>query len=165
MSPIDEPPSFEPAPAEATATERRTKTKPVGAEAVAVGDLVAFTINTATGRIEKVEGVDASGARRELTAEEKVKLRARAAEVTLEGVVERAFEAGIECLLGDEGADGADEAAEEVSEDDAQIRRLILHSLMAETTAERLMQRDVLGRAIAGTLIQHAVGAEGSQAH
>jgi hypothetical protein len=163
MTPIDEPTSFEPPSPEAA--ERRAKPKPAAEPPAAPGDLVAFTINTANGRIEKVEGVDASGARRELTIEEKARLRARAAEVTLEGVVERAFEAGIECLLGADGADGIDEEADTPSEEAGLMRRLILRSLMADTPAQRLMQREVLGRAIAGTLIVQAVGAESSLAH
>lgn len=162
MAAPDEPgPTPELAP---EASEKRAKGKPA-AEAAMDGVLVAFTIDTASGRIARVESVDAAGGRRELTAEEKNRLLARAGGVTLEGVVERAFEAGLECAFGEDEQDEPDEALPTPSEADVTLRHLVLRSLMADTVADRLIKREVLNRAIAGTLIRQGVGGQSGHAH
>src|SRR5206468_6767423 len=63
-------------------------------------DVFAFTFDVSAGKIITVEKVDSSGARRELTEAGKAIL-ADAPQPTLEAIVERAFEAGIACVLGD----------------------------------------------------------------
>jgi hypothetical protein len=113
--------------------------------------LFAFTIDANTAQIVKLETLDASGARHELSEEEKASLR-EGTEGGLEEFVERAFEAGIACVLGSgEGQDKVDESAEE-----AELRHLLLTPLIEHSAARRLMQREALSRAILGTLIQHA---------
>ena len=162
MTPIDESAFFEPPPAETA--ERRQKSKPAAAEQTPEGELIAFTIDAATGRLVKVEGADATGARRELTSDEKSRLLAKTGGETLEGFVEQAFEAGVECML---GAESEDEIAleSELDDEDAELRRLLLRSLITRTAAKGLVQREALSRAIAGTLIKQAVGAEASLTH
>jgi hypothetical protein len=63
--------------------------------------LLAFTIDSRTARIVKLEAFDATGARHELSQDERARLLKRRGERerTLEQVVERAFEAGIACVL------------------------------------------------------------------
>ena len=56
-------------------------------------ELLTFTIDPRTGRIVKLEGLNADGARRELTDDEKTRLIKQPRERTVERIVERAFEA------------------------------------------------------------------------
>ena len=149
MSPIDEPLSSE--PTSSTPGGRKSKTSSAATEPAPSADLLAFTVDAANGRIIKVEGVDAAGAHRELSKDERAHLVETVAKATLERVVEQAFEAGIDCAL---GADADEETAE--SDGDAEVSRLLLRSLMERSGARRLMQREVLSRAIVGTLIEQA---------
>ncbi|HKR87137.1 MAG TPA: hypothetical protein VJS38_03090 [Phenylobacterium sp.] len=148
MPPIDEPASFEPKPA--AAEGRRPKTGPGKAEQPASGDLISFTVEPAAGRIVKIERVDSAGDRHEFSAEETARLARSDAEPTLERIVEQAFEAGIDCVLGDE-AEGEQESTE-----DAVLSRALLQSLIERSAAKRLLQREILGRAIIGTLMEQA---------
>jgi hypothetical protein len=119
------------------------------------GRLFTFTIDASTGQVVKLEAEDASGARHELSDEEKASLAQAGTASDLEQFVERAFEAGIACVLGD-GESG--ERAEEPA-DEAELRHMLLTPLLEHSPARRLMQREVLSRAILGTLIQHATKA------
>ena len=120
--------------------------------AKSAGKLFAFTIDVNTAQVVKLETLDASGARHELSDEEKASLAQEGSEGGLEEFVEKAFEAGIACVLGDdERQDRADEPAGE-----AELRHLLLAPLIEHSPAKRLMQREALNRAILGTLIQHA---------
>jgi len=121
--------------------------------------LVAFTIDAGTGRTVKVEGVDASGARHELSGAEEASLAKTGTGATLESVVEQAFEAGVSCLLGE----AADEEATPESEEEAVLCRKLLRSLIGRSAARSLVRRDVLRRAIVRTLIEDAAGSRGPQ--
>jgi hypothetical protein len=113
-------------------------------------NLVAFTVDADAGRIVKVEKVDSTGARRDLSEEDAASLTQRNA-ITLERLIEEAFEAGIACVLGDEAAE--DETAE--PEGDA-LSRLLLMPLMERTPAHGLQQPEVLGRAIVASALELA---------
>jgi len=115
-------------------------------------DLLTVTIHAKTGQIIKIEGVDSAGRHHELSDEEKTNLAREKSKATLEDIIEQAFEAGIACVLGDE--DGKDDSPE--SENDADLRRLLLRPLIEDGAAERLMQRDLLNRAMLTTLIQNS---------
>jgi len=115
-------------------------------------DLLTVTIHAKTGQIVKIEGVDSAGRHHELSDEEKTNLAREKSKATLEDIIEQAFEAGIACVLGDE--DGKDDSPE--SENDADLRRLLLRPLIEDGAAERLMQRDLLNRAMLTTLIQNS---------
>jgi hypothetical protein len=115
------------------------------------GKLFTFTIE-ATGQVVKLETVDANGTRQELSDEEKAGL-AQEGRQRIEEVLEAAFEAGIDCVLGE--AEEQDET--EQSDEDAELRHLLLVPLMKHGAAKRLLRSDVLDRAILGALIQHAV--------
>jgi hypothetical protein len=162
MSPIDEAQSFEP---KSPAPEGR-KSKPASSAAAspAGADLVAVTVDAASGRIVNVEHVDAGGARREVSNVEKARLLQNGAKATLERVVEQAFEAGIDCVL------GAVEEEPPQSEEDTELSRALLRSLIERSAARRLLGRDVLSQAIVATLVEQAAGAraaasEGAAAH
>ena len=117
-------------------------------------DLLTFTIQARTGQIVKIESVDSTGVRHELSDEEKTDLAKEKSKATLEDMLEQAFEAGIACVLGD--ADGEDDVPE--SAKDANLRRLLLRPLIEDGAAKRLLQRDALSRAVLTTLIQNATG-------
>lgn len=116
--------------------------------------LLAFTIVAGTGEIVKCEGLDANGDRYELSEDEKASL-AKEARLSLEEVLSRAFEAGMSCVLDDENGEGLQNAAEE-SEEDAELRRLLLTRLIERSAARHLFRRDVLSRVIFETLIEHS---------
>lgn len=151
MPPIDEPTSFEPKPS--AAEGRRPKAGPGRAEQPASGELIAFTVDPAAGRVVKIERVDSAGERHELSAEETARLPRGDGKPTLERIVEQAFEAGIDCVLGD-GAEG-----ERESNEDTELSRALLQSLIERSAAKRLLQHEVLGPAIIGTLMEQAAGA------
>ena len=117
--------------------------------------LLAFTIDPGTARIVKLEAFDESGARHELSQDERASLVKGRAERkrTLEQVVERAFEAGIACVLdGEAESEGAEESLEDVELTHRLIAPLIEHS-----AARELIERQVLDRVILDTLIEHAI--------
>ena len=117
-------------------------------------DLLTVTIHAKTGQIVKIERVNGPDAHHELTAEERANLAKEAGRATLEAIIEQAFEAGMAYVLGDEG----DEDDSMESEKDANLRHLLLQSLIENSAAKRLIRRDVLSRAILKTLIDHAPG-------
>jgi hypothetical protein len=135
--------------------EKMTKEEKMSEIAQSAGKLFTFTIDATTAQVVRLETEDPSGARHELSDEEKASLAQAGTEGSLEQFVERAFEAGIDCVLGGgEREDKADEPA-----DEAELRQLLLTPLIEHSAAKRLMQREALNRAILGTLIQHAAKA------
>jgi hypothetical protein len=123
------------------------------------GRLLAFTIDANTAQIVKLESLDAGGGRHELSDEEKTSLVHPGGEGRLEEVLERAFEAGIDCVLGGSDADSSKE-----SEEEAKLRHLLLTPLIERSPAKRLLQREVLNRAMLETLIQHSMRPEAAPA-
>jgi hypothetical protein len=121
--------------------------------AASAGKLFTFTIDANTAQVVKLETLDESGARHELSEEEKASLAHAAGEgADLEAFVEKAFEAGIACVLGeDQHQQKADEPAEE-----AELRHMLLTPLIEHSPVKRLIQREALNRAILGTLLQRA---------
>ena len=113
--------------------------------------LFAFTIDSADGSVLTFERLDEGGERHAFTREEKFTLAKAFAGPTLAAVVEEAFEAGIECVLG-EGDE--DEAAD--AETDGDLRRELLRSLIGRSRAKHLVEDDTIDRAIVGRLIAHA---------
>lgn len=117
------------------------------------GGLISVTIDPNTAQIVKIEGITADGARHELSAEEKSVLLRRRAEKTLEEVVERAFEAGIACVL--DGENGREEPTDSL--EDVEITHRLLVPLIEHSAAKRLIARDTLDRAMVDTLITHSM--------
>jgi hypothetical protein len=120
-------------------------------------DLVVFTLDRGTGSIVRIEGVDPAGKRHDLSVEERAFLAEREPR-TLESVFEQAFEAGIACMLGDEAADDEPAGADADSDDEAELRRMLLRPLIRHSPARRLMESEALRHAILGTLIKQASG-------
>jgi hypothetical protein len=123
-----------------------------GAPASPGGDLFSFTIDVTTAQVVKVETLDASGARHEVSDREKANLAPNGSE-RLEEALEEAFQAGIDCILG--GAEDPDDAEE--SAQDAELRHVLVAPLIKQSPAKRLLRRDVLDRAILKTLIQRSM--------
>ena len=114
--------------------------------------LLTITIEADTARVVRVEGLDPNGKRHELSPIEREVILQRATDGRVEDLVERAFEAGIACVLDDEGeAASADESLE-----DAELRHELLAPLIKRSAAKRLTESGVLDRAILRTLIDHS---------
>lgn len=96
-----------------------------------------------------MEAVDGTGASHELSSKEKADLTKKGERLTLEDLLERAFEAGIACVLGAE--------AEDDGREDAELSRILLQPLIQQSPAAHLLRRDVLNRAILGALIEYGV--------
>jgi len=136
---------------------RRTRSRFAGSEQTAKAEFISFTVEAATGALISVEAVDAAGTRQELSDDQRASL-ATDDTPTVESIVERAFEAGIECVLGGEAAE--DKAADA---EDAELRQALLRSLIARSAAKMLIQREVLRRAIIGSLMAAAASGGASQ--
>ena len=145
MPQIDEPVT----PAPKTASDIR-KPKPTTAEKSA-GGVYSFTIDTAKGRIVTVESIDGDGVRRPLTSEDKTKLAKSRPAMPLRRLVEQAFEAGIECVLGEEAGKEPPESKEE-----GEFSGMLLQTLIEGSKAKDLLKSDTLDRTVVDTLIAHA---------
>jgi hypothetical protein len=109
-------------------------------------------IDADTAQVVRIEGQDVTGARHELSPDEKTSFAKRAADERLEHLVEEAFEAGIACVLDGDGIpDPANESAE-----DAELRHQLLAPLIERSSVKRWMERGALNRVIVNTLIDHA---------
>ena len=120
-------------------------------------NLFALTISADTGEIVKIEKVEGAGTRRDLRDDDTVGLSAKAA-VTLDALIERAFEAGIACVLGVRAL----HAEAEESDEEADLRRALLMPLMENTWAMDSLKREVLGKAILGSAIAQIAAARTS---
>jgi hypothetical protein len=129
------------------------KPPPTAAASPPSPDLFTLTIQAKTGQVVKLECSDGGGELHELTEQEKNNLGKEAINDTLEALIERAFEAGIACALGD--SLGEDEAEE--SEEEADLRHLLIDPLIQQSPAQRLIQLEVLSRAFLGTMVRHAI--------
>jgi len=116
-------------------------------------ELLSFTIDPSTARIVKIEGLTADGVRRELSDDEKTRLLKRRGEKTIERVVERAFEAGIACVIDGESND--EETTD--SSEDIDLTHRLLAPLIEHSAAKRLIAREVVDRTVLDTLIEHSV--------
>jgi hypothetical protein len=122
-------------------------------------NLISLTFNADTGEVVKIEKVEAAGARRELRDDDAIAVTGTAT-TTLDTLIERAFEAGIACLLEPE-AEG-DEADE--PEDPSDLRHALLIDLMEKSSAKDLLKRDVLGKAILASAIAQMAAARAASA-
>jgi hypothetical protein len=112
---------------------------------------LALTFDVNTGTVVTFESVDPAGRRHKLSKSEKIDLAKENHVPTLEVLIENAFEAGIACVLGDGRQAGATEPE---TQDDEDLRRLLLRPLIERSTAARLMKREMLRQAIVQTLLE-----------
>ena len=120
---------------------------------------LAFTLDAGTGEIIKIESADSAGQRRELSETERLDLAKESRGAGVEALLERAFEAGIGCLLDEE--DKKEDEGE--TEEEAGVRQILLQPLMERTFAAHAMRREVLRQAIVQTLIRDIVSSGGSE--
>jgi hypothetical protein len=113
---------------------------------------VTITIDADSAEVVRIEGVDATGSRHELSDEEKTSLMKERHEEPLGALVEQAFEAGIATVLGHEEEEPTEETPE-----DAELRRELLAPLIERSGLAHLTERTALNRAILGTLIEHSM--------
>jgi hypothetical protein len=137
--------------AEATKTTASTQTPPPRR--------FAFTLDANTGEIAKIENVDSSGQRRDLSRAERLDLAKELPGVGVEALLEQAFEAGIACLLDDE----VTKEDEKETEEEAGVRQVLLQDLMERTFAAKALRREVLRRAVVQTLIRDTTGSGESE--
>jgi len=119
---------------------------------------VTITIDADSADVLRVEGIDAKGARHDLSDEEKASLvnliKDGRREERLEEALEHAFEAGIACVLGDDDEEDDDTTQESAA--DAALRHRLLAPLIKRSAIRHLTERAALNRAILGTLIEHS---------
>ena len=112
---------------------------------------LTVTIDADSARVVRVEGQDASGARVQLSADEKTSIVRRVGDVRLEDLVEQAFEAGIACVLGGNGsADAANESTEDV-----ELRHQLLAPLIERSAVGHWLKRGALDRLIVKKLVYY----------
>jgi hypothetical protein len=122
--------------------------------AVRPGDHFAFELDATSGAIIKCEIIDAAGMRRQLSDEDRANLaKSNTMHGRLEGLLERAFEAGIASVL---GAHEEPEDPQE-TEEETELRRLMLEPLLKQSIVVQLVRRRILGAAILETLIQYTI--------
>lgn len=145
MPQIDEPTT--PAPKSASGAKKAKPPVP----SKTPGGIYAFTVDTGSGKIVTVESVDPTGVRRSLSADEKTKLAGTTSAMPVRRLVEQAFEAGIEFVLGEDAdSDGPE------SKEDGELSGALLQSLIEESKAKDLVKGDTLDRSVIDTLIIHA---------
>jgi hypothetical protein len=112
---------------------------------------LSFTVDPSTGKIDRIEAVDAAGVRRDLGPEDRARLQQTRSVRSLQQIVEEAFLAGLEYALGDE-ENGP-------SEPPSAAEHQLLLPLIEHSAARRLMRPDVLRQAAALDLIRSAASA------
>jgi hypothetical protein len=139
-----------------TTSDKPTSRKASHGAGVSAGQadqkLLTITVDADTARVVRIEKLEAGGKRHELTTSDREVLLSRATDGRLEDVVERAFEAGIACVLDDEAVP----IASNESADEAELRHRLLAPLIERSVVRHLMERAVLDRAILSTLIDHS---------
>lgn len=130
----------------------RKQPKTAGAEPIAARFFV-FTIDADNAQIVKVETLNKRGKRRVLSDQDKANLLQVRSEARLEDMLERTFEAGIACALGDETA----EAGRPETDEDAELRHLLLARLIEHSEVRDMLGSEAVNRAILEALIQHSI--------
>lgn len=155
MPQMDEQTTPAPSPAPKAPHSPETR-KPKASAEKPSPELYTLTVDTANWRIVSVEGIGPSGERRTLTSEEKARLAKKQPQVPLRHIVEQAFEAGIEFVLGEPADPKTPEAKE-----DTELSGLVLQTLIEGSKAKELVKKDQLDGTVVGTLIAHAVASTG----
>jgi hypothetical protein len=130
------------------ASARARKDRKTASTTPSGGSLFSFTLDATTGEVVKVETLNAEGTRRKVPERQR-KTLARKGRERVEEVLVEAFEAGIDCVLGD-----SSEPSE--TDRDAELRHDLVAPLLKRSSASRLLNPESLNRAILGTLMQHS---------
>ena len=146
MPQIDEPTT----PAPKAAPEAK-KIKSAASPERPVAGIYSFTVDTGSNRIITVERVDSDGTRHQLTAEDKTKLAKTPSAMPLRRLVERAFEAGVDYVL---GAGSEPETPE--SKEEGELSGILVQTMIKGSKANELVNSETLDRTVIDTLIVHA---------
>lgn len=146
MPQIDEPISAAP-----NAASQAKKPKPATTAEKPPRAVYSFTVDTGSCRILTVERVESDGSRHALSAEDKAKLAQSPPAIAVRTLVEQAFEAGIDYVLGSEGGPQTIESKEE-----GELSDLVLQTLIEGSKARDLVRSDTVERSVISTLILHA---------
>lgn len=111
---------------------------------------LVFTLNTATGAVAKIEKIDAAGKRREVEKDETLKLVGKDNFHEIEAALDEAFEAGISSVFEPDAEE--EESAE--SEEETELRRVLLTGIVGRNVRRRL-QRRLVQRLILSQTLQH----------
>lgn len=142
----------------APARMRKKQRREAASSTTSAQNLFAFTVDATTGQVVTVEALGAGGTRRKVSDRQRKTLE-RVGRERLESVVEEAFEAGIDCVLGD-----SEEPLEVVDERDAELRHALVAPLLQRSSVGRRLKSEVLGRAVLGSLIQNSIDPAGHPA-
>jgi hypothetical protein len=134
-------------------TEKKIEARSNPGPGTSQPNLFALTISADTGEIVKIEKVEGT-TRRDLQDDDAASLTSKAAP-TLGALIERAFEAGIACVL---GVRAEREEADE-SDEEAELRRALLEPLMESTRAKGLLEHDVIGKAMLASALAQVAAA------
>ncbi|WP_431271156.1 hypothetical protein [Dankookia sp. P2] len=116
-------------------------------------ELYVLTVRADSGQVVWLESLDAAGARADLSPEDRARFAEHHKAGDLAAVMEQAFEAGIACVLGNVGGEDGGSAEE------ADLRRMLLRSLIARSPAARFLDQAALGRVALATLLRQAATA------
>ena len=109
-----------------------------------------FTLNAATGAIITIEIVDTDGKRKEIPREETVALAGKDNLHEIEAALDEAFEAGISSVF--EPTD--DEEPSDETEEEKELRRVLLMHLIGRNVRRRLQHR-LVPRLILSRTLKH----------
>jgi hypothetical protein len=110
---------------------------------------LVLTIGATTGDILKVEKVDKTGTRHELSEDECAKLAGEDEVEEIEAALEEAFEAGVVGALGED-----DEEEEDEDDEEGARRRLLIGELLGRPLVRRRLRRRLLRRLLLRRLLR-----------
>jgi hypothetical protein len=109
---------------------------------------LVFTLSAPSGAVVKIEKIDATGKRREVAMNETLTLVGEGNSHAIEAVLDEAFEAGISSVVEAGHADDDDMESEE----DTELRRVLLTGMVGAEIRHRLQRRLVQRLALSRTL-------------
>src|SRR5689334_15802579 len=125
----------------------RTRHAPAAESAGQTFELV-FTLSAPSGAVVKIEKIDATGKRREIAMDETLTIIGEGNSHAIEAALDEAFEAGISSVVEAGPADDDDMESEE----DMELRRVLLTGMVGPEVRHRLQRRPVQRLILARTL-------------
>jgi hypothetical protein len=109
---------------------------------------LVFTLSAPSGAVVKIEKIDASGKRREVAMDETLTIVGEGNSHAIEAALDEAFEAGISSVVEAGTADDDDMESEE----DTELRRVLLTTMVGPEVRHRLQRRLVQRLVLTRTL-------------
>jgi hypothetical protein len=111
---------------------------------------LVFTLRAPSGAVVKIEKIDASGKRREVAMDETLTIVGEGNSHAIEAALDEAFEAGISSVVEAGPADDDDMESEE----DVELRRVLLTGMVGPEVRHRL-QRRLVQRLVLSRTLRH----------